>query len=121
MVLRLERIYGIKNGGKGGHRHQLENKNLQLTQNAKAVTQENLADKMGITVDQLQRYKQLLKLVPDLQDLMVGEGKEKIKPSIAYNILAKLETDEQQELLDKLGKSILTSKPGREIEQQIEL
>lgn len=118
-IMELERIYGIKNGGGvfGGNQFTLE----ELPQNAKAPTQKDLADQLNISVDQIHRYKQLLKLVPDLQDLMVGEGNEKIKPSIAYNILSKLSPDEQQELLDKLGKSILTSKPGKEIQRQVAL
>lgn len=106
----MERIYGIRQG----------NNQHSLVQNAPS-SQESLADQLNISVDQLKRYKQLLKLIPELQELMVGEGKEKIKPSIAYNILAKLEPEEQKELLERLGKSILTSKPSREIEQQIEI
>lgn len=79
-IMELERIYGIKNGGD----------RKSEGQNVRVKTQSELADEIGINERQLRRYKELLKLIPELQDLMVGEGKEKIKPSIAYNILAKL-------------------------------
>lgn len=69
----MERLYGIQNGGSGfyGNRY---SKNLELPQNAKALTQEDLATKLGISVDALQRYKTLAEMIPELDDL-VRDGK----------------------------------------------
>lgn len=62
-IVELERIYGIEHGN-----NQQENRS---SQNAKSIkTQEGLANDIGISVSQLQRYKQLLKLIPELQDLV---------------------------------------------------
>jgi hypothetical protein len=46
--------------------------------NAPDVSQSQLADQMNISLDQLKRYKQLLKLIPELQDLVESDD---IKPT----------------------------------------
>lgn len=77
----LERIYGIKNGG--DRKSDLHNPNL--------ITQEKLAEQMGISQDQLLRYKQLLDLIPEIQELV---DKNKLKPTVAREFLAKLSQEE---------------------------
>lgn len=87
-IVELERIYGIKNGGKGSNQY------VQHSNNFKAApTQDELAEEIGVTRQQLYNYKELLNLIPELQDLV---EKNKVKPTVAYKILAKLPQDEQE-------------------------
>jgi hypothetical protein len=73
-IQELERIYGIKHGGHGSNQYvqTLHNDNS-------APTQEKLAEQMGLSISQLQRYKQLLTLIPELQELV---EKDKLKPTV---------------------------------------
>lgn len=65
-IKELERLYGIQNGN---------NQYDRVTQNAKpSFTQEDLAAKLGMSVDALQRYKTLSDMIPELDD-MVKDGK----------------------------------------------
>ncbi|KAA9007364.1 hypothetical protein F4V43_02435 [Paenibacillus spiritus] len=107
-IQELERIYGIRNGG--DRKSDANNFNLK--------TQSELASEIGVSQQQLQNYKQLLNLIPDIQNLV---ERNKIKGTVAYKIIAKLSDEEQQELFDRLGENGLSKKPSREIEQQIEL
>lgn len=112
-IMELERIYGIRHGGDRGNKY-----GIAKAHNAPLVNQEELADKLGISDDQLKRYKQLIKLVPDIQDLVAHK---KVKPTVAYNIISKLTEEEQQELFNRLGETGLKGKPSHEVERQIEL
>lgn len=63
----MERLYGIQNGN---------NQYDRVTQNAKpSFTQEDLAAKLGMSVDALQRYKILANMIPELDD-KVKDGKD---------------------------------------------
>ena len=55
IICELERIYNIKNG------------NNQHTTNG--LTQEDIANELNISTKDLQRYKKLTTLIPELQDL----------------------------------------------------
>lgn len=59
----MERLYGIREG-----------RPEKLPQNAVVLTQEDLAAKLGMSVDALQRYKALADMIPELDD-MVRDGK----------------------------------------------
>lgn len=96
-IVEMERIYGIKVGGD----RKSERQNVVLK------TQSGLSETMGLSVDKLQRFKQLTKLIPDIQILV---ERKKLKPSIAYSIISKLNEDEQQLLLNELQKGQTNTK-----------
>lgn len=69
-IKELERLYGIKQGGSGFYGNQyteiLESENYLKT----PKTQEQLAKDMGMTVQNLQNYKILADMIPELEDLI---------------------------------------------------
>lgn len=89
----LERIEGIRNGGD----RKSEAHNALLIK-----TQSDLADEIGISIDQYKRYKSLTSLVPELQDA-VQTGT--ITATTAYGLVKKLTPDEQKQLAEKLSGS----------------
>lgn len=87
-IRELERIEGIKHGG-------------SRVQNAPLKNQEVIAQEIGISVDQLKRYKSLTNLIPELSDLVeTGE----VNVTTAAAIARKLTKEQQQELAEKLEK-----------------
>lgn len=58
IILELERIYGIQKG------------NNQHSSNGTNLTQEELAQKIGIDLTTYQRYKKLTTLIPELQEMV---------------------------------------------------
>lgn len=80
-IMELERIKGISHGG--SRESSGQNDHLKSSQS-------DLAEEIGINQRQIRRYKELLKLMPELQD-MVEDGK--MKASIGYNIWAKMPQD----------------------------
>ncbi|MDK0871132.1 hypothetical protein P5F22_01840 [Clostridium perfringens] len=82
-IVELERIKGIK---KGGNRKSKQD-NLTLK-----YSQSDMAEELGITRQQLQDYKKLLNLIPELQQ-MVENGS--MKATVGYKIWAKMSTEEQ--------------------------
>ena len=69
-IKELERLHGIKQGGSGFYGNQyteiLESSNNFQT----PKTQEQLAKDMGMTVQNLQNYKLLADMIPELDDLV---------------------------------------------------
>ena len=66
-IKELERLYGIKQGGSGYYGNQYEeSRNNFVT----PKTQEQLAKDMGMTVQNLQNYKLLADMIPELDDLV---------------------------------------------------
>lgn len=63
-IVELERIYGIEHGGDrvSDNRANWNNSNL--------VTQEELAEKLGMSKWTLMNYKKLLSMIPELEDLV---------------------------------------------------
>lgn len=61
IITELERIYGIRQG------------NNQHSSNGTNLTQEELAQKIGIDLTTYKRDKKILELIPELQD-MVNSG-----------------------------------------------
>lgn len=85
-IRELERIEGIKHGG-------------SRVQNAPLKSQEAIAQEIGISVDQLKRYKSLTNLIPELSDLVeTGE----VNVTTAAAIARKLTKEQQEELAAKL-------------------
>lgn len=93
-IRELERIEGIREGSSGKRSSNLE------AQNA-LPKQSDLAKEIGISVDQLKRYKSLTNLIPELSDLVeTGE----VNVTTAAAIARKLTKEQQQELAEKLEK-----------------
>lgn len=89
----LERIEEIRHGGD----------RKSKAHNALLIkTQSDLADEIGISIDQYKRYKSLTSLVPELQDA-VQTGT--ITATTAYGLVKKLTPDEQKQLAEKLSGS----------------
>lgn len=80
-VQELERIKGVR-VGRGGYRG---NQN-------KKYNQSELAEELRISRQQLQDYKKLLNLIPELQQ-MVENGS--MKATVGYKIWARMSIEEQ--------------------------
>lgn len=99
-IMELERLYGIKNGGKGGNRYQ----KVEVPKNSEAVesepqTQADLAKQLGISVDTLNNYKTLTQMIPELEEL-VDTGM--VSKSAALAMIRELDSDEQEQLVSSL-------------------
>lgn len=88
----LERIEGIRHGG--------DRKSSGHNGNLKA--QDDLAQELGMSKRQMNRFKSLTDLVPELQDA-VETGT--ITATTAYGLVKKLTPDEQKQLAEKLSGS----------------
>ena len=99
----LERIYGVRDGSAGGTGANQHTKELEPQTADEAFTQSDLASQFGMSVDTLNRYKQLADSIPEVQDL-VETGI--VTPSVARAIIKKL-PEFQQNLYP------LTLSPGR--------
>ena len=88
-IQELERIKGIQNGGD----RKSDKDNLNLP------TQKNLASDLKISQQQLQDYKKLTNLIPELQDLIESN---QMKATVGYKIWAKMTQEEQEKLSKKV-------------------
>ena len=88
----MERIYGIHNGG---------NDKVTRTTNGLSgeMTQEDLAQKLGINLKTLQRAKSLTTLPKEIQDLVENGN---VSPSTAARLISKLSPKEQEALIANL-------------------
>lgn len=89
-IKELERIYGIRQGSAGGNgSNQYTNKELDGNNFVEAPnkSQEDLAKQIGIDQRQLQNYKKLNDLIPELQTLVETGA---LKSTTAYKIWAKM-------------------------------
>lgn len=87
-IRELERIEGIRDGSHGT-KSEVQN----------APRQSDLAKEIGISVDQLKRYKSLTNLIPELSDLVeTGE----VNVTTAAAIARKLTKEQQEELAAKI-------------------
>lgn len=92
-IKELERIYGIREGRIGNTRS--SNGTLGESQ----MTQQELAEKLGIDLNTLKRAKSLTNLSPEIQQL-IEQGT--ISPSTAARLVAKLSPKEQEALIANL-------------------
>ncbi|BAB80810.1 hypothetical protein [Clostridium perfringens str. 13] len=90
-IMELERIKGIY---KGNHQ-KVKQDNL-----TSQYSQKDMAEELGITRQQLQDYKKLLNLIPELQQ-MVENGS--MKATVGYKIWAKMPQEEQEKLFNDIG------------------
>ncbi|WP_250931605.1 hypothetical protein [Clostridium felsineum] len=89
-ITELERIYGIQRGG--------DRKSKQ--DNLVLKTQLDLSQELGISQQQLQDYKKLNNLIPELQSMVENDS---IKATVAYKIWAKMPQDEQEKFFNDIG------------------
>ena len=102
-IRELERIKGIKHGN---------NQHSRIRQNVASSNQYDLSEDLGLTTRQVQRYKSLLNLIPELQDLVeTGE----LKASIGYTVLSKLPKEEQEKVIEDLGQDKLKEMTQKEL------
>ncbi len=82
-IKELEKIYGVREG------------RPEKLPKVSAVTQEQLSDMIGISVDTLQNYKKLTELIPELEDL-VETGI--LAPTTATALVKRMTPSEQEDL-----------------------
>lgn len=85
IICELEKIYGVRHGGDKLH-------NVQL------ATQENISEQLGLDKRSYANYKKLTTLIPEFQDMV----DDKISPSVASRLVARLSAEDQEELLSSL-------------------
>jgi ParB family transcriptional regulator, chromosome partitioning protein len=85
----LKRIYDIRHGGD----------RKSTPQNAELISQKDIADMMGKSVDTLERFAALKDLIPEFQTVL---DEKRISTSVASSLIAKLSEDEQLQLLRQL-------------------
>lgn len=123
-IMELERIYGIRHGGdrkscgnkKGEFRGNQYIKKANIDNTDKIIrTQSDLADRIGVCQRQLQDYKRLNNLIPELQ-LLIENGS--MKATVGYKIWAKMPQDEQEKFFNEIGRDKiekLTQKSTQEL------
>lgn len=67
---------------------------------ALAKSQEDLAKQIGVEQRQLQNYKKLNDLIPELRSLVENDT---LKAAIAYKIWAKMPQEEQEKFFNDIG------------------
>ena len=108
-IKELERIKGIRNGSA----NEKGNNRIGDGQNVPHQTnQSDLAEELNISPKHLRRFKSLLNLIPELQDLVeTGE----LKASIGYTVLSKLPKEEQEKVIEDLGQDKLKEMTQKEL------
>lgn len=108
-IMELERLYGIHQGN-GSNQYKQKPNNSVI-----AVTQSDLAAKLGISVDTLQNYKMLADMIPELEELM---DTGIVTKSTALSMIRNLSEEEQESLIESLDTTKKITK--REAEKYIE-
>lgn len=88
-IKELERIYGVEHGGD----------RKSNTNNSVLISQTDIANKLGISVDTLQNYKLLADMIPELSDL-VDTGI--VTKTTALAMMRNLSEQEQKEFIDSI-------------------
>ena len=108
----LEKIYGIKMGNPTGN-NQYSRKEELANNCLIPRTQEDLAEKLGISVSTLKNYKALLDMIPELEDL-VDTGI--VSTTTALAIMRELSPEDQKSFIESLPEvEKLTEKKAREL------
>lgn len=107
IIKTLEECYGIK---KGNNQHSEESDNVGK------LTQKDIAEQLGMSVDTYGNTKKLLDLIPELQDLLT-EGK--LTTSTASRILARLSSEEQEEVLSTIGGEALSKMTQKQVQEEV--
>ena len=72
-IWELERIKGVRQGSAGGTGINQFNKEVERNNFHEAYLQKDLAEEIGLDQRQLQNYKKLLNLIPELQDMVLNK------------------------------------------------
>ena len=100
IIQTLERIYGIQTTGRPKNFVNLtEFPDKELTSPPPPRTKAQLAEALGLSLEQYATAKAVLPLIPDLQD-MIDEGN--LPATLARHLLARLSEQEQLELVKSL-------------------
>ena len=100
IIQTLERIYGIQTTGRPKNSVNLtEFPDKELTNPPPPRTKAQLAEALGLSLEQYATAKAVLPLIPDLQD-MIDEGN--LPATLARHLLARLTEQEQLELVKSL-------------------
>jgi ParB family transcriptional regulator, chromosome partitioning protein len=102
VVTEYERLNGIRIG-----------RPEKLPQTA-VIKQSDIAKEFGVSVDTLQRLKQLTLLIPEVQ---LEVSSDNLKYTVATSVFSKLSPEEQRKLLKFIGKENIGTLSGREIEE----
>lgn len=105
--LELERIYGIKNGGDRKSNHN----------SCDLITQSDLAKKEGISVNTWNNKKNLTKLIPELQQLMLDK---KLSTKVAL-IYSAMPHEEQLEIYNEFGEKKVSDMTYDQTKKEVEL
>lgn len=90
----LKRIYAIKQGGSGYYGNQYE----ESSNNSESpMTQEKLAAMNGMSVDTMENYIMLSKMIPDLEELM---DTGIVTKTTALAMMRNLSQEEQKEFIE---------------------
>lgn len=85
--------------------------NHQKEKPQNAVSQEDIAKQLGISVDTIQRLKKLQKLAPEAQEL-VETGQ--LSYTNAVKFYTKLSQEDQKKLIDEIGKDHINELTGKQ-------
>ena len=91
-IAEYERLKGVRQGSAG--RVSLEQDNL-----VPKITQKDIANELGITVETLQKLKRLNTILPEFRDI-ISEGR--ISATTGFKLIARLSEEEQHNLLAAL-------------------
>lgn len=108
-IKELERLYGVHQGN-GSNQYEQKPNNSVI-----AVTQSDIAAKLGMSVDTLQNYKMLADMIPELEELM---DTGIVSKSTALSMIKNLSEEEQESLIESLDTTKKITK--REAEKYIE-
>ena len=108
-IKELERLYGVQQGN-GSNQYEQKPNNSVI-----AVTQSDIAAKLGMSVDTLQNYKMLADMIPELEELM---DTGIVSKSTALSMIKNLSEEEQESLIESLDTTKKITK--REAEKYIE-
>lgn len=106
-ILELERIKGIK---KGNNQHSLQH-------NVTSTSQADMAKELHMTRQQLQRYKKLLNLIPELQDMV---KQNELSATVGYKIWARMPQEEQEKFFNDIGREKIKDLSQKATQQYID-
>lgn len=98
-IKELERLYGVRDGSAGGTGANQYTNELEPKKSVEAFTQQQLAEKLGISVDTLQNYKLLAEMIPEIEELM---DTGIVTKTTALAMMRNLSEDEQREMISSM-------------------
>lgn len=98
---KLKELHGISQGRKGDN----------------LLFKKDICNSVGITEKQMTEYLRLLKLIPELQDL-IDNGN--MKPTVGYKVWYKLSKEDQEKLFLEIGKDKIATMTQKEAQKYID-